>query len=115
MSKIVLAIAFVLAITAYRASIRTSLVIVVGTVLFVPSLLTIPGLGSSVITVQRLAMLALLINLIGRVRSGDLPVRIFEVTPVHAVFLVFLGVSFVLGVGLAQPNVDVTGSSHIWA
>jgi hypothetical protein len=109
------AIALILAIIAFRASIRVALVVVVASVLFIPSLLVIPGVGSSIVTVQRLAMVGLLLNLVRRVRDHELPARIFEVTPIHAAFLLFLGVSFVLGVGLAQPLVSVTDASHVWA
>jgi hypothetical protein len=115
MSRLVLAIAVIVAISAYRASIRTALVVVIASVLFIPSLLVIPGVGSSVVTVQRVAVVALLVNLIRRVRNGELSWRVFEITPVHAIFLLFLGVAFVLGVGLAQPLVSVTDASHIWA
>jgi hypothetical protein len=115
MRLIDLAIAVIVTIIAFRSSIRIALVVVVASVLFIPSLLALPGVGSSIVTVQRLAMAALLVNLVSRVRHGELPARIFEVTPIHAAFLLFLGVSFVLGVGLAQPLISVTDASHVWA
>ncbi|MDX6286222.1 MAG: hypothetical protein QOG53_1707 [Frankiales bacterium] len=115
MRLLVIAIAVVVAIITFRASIRTGLVVLVATVLFIPSLLVVPGAGTSIVTVQRIAMVALLLNLVRRVRASELPGRIFEVTPIHAVFLLFLATSFVLGVGLAQPLVSITDASHVWA
>ena len=112
---LVVAIAVIVAFIGFRASIRVSLVTAVATVLFIPSLLVVPGAGTSIVTVQRVAMVALLLNLVRRVHNRELPARIFAITPIHAAFLLFLAVSFVVGVGLAQPLVSVTDASHVWA
>src|SRR5438270_3134028 len=112
-------IALLLALFAFVltlwAPIRVALVVLIGTLLLVPSGLVPPGIPSSVLTIQRLTALALLINLAFRIRRGEISSRVFAVTPVHAMFLAFLGVTFVTGVALAQPSVTVTTTSHIWS
>ena len=112
-------IALVIAVGAFALALwtplRVALVVLISALLLVPSGLVPPHSPSSVLSVQRLVAAALIMNVLLRIRRGEVSGRVFEVTPVHAMFLAFLGVAFVLGVSLAQPNVTATTSSHIWA
>jgi hypothetical protein len=100
---------------ALRSRLRRALVAMLATILLVPNTLTVPGSPTSILTIPRLTAIALLMNIVLRIRRGELSTRIFAITPVHAMFVVMLAVAFVLGVAHAQPNVSVTDSSHIWA
>ncbi|MFL6238325.1 MAG: O-antigen ligase family protein [Actinomycetes bacterium] len=99
---------------AFWGSLRIALAVLIGTLLLVPSDMIPPGAPSSVLTVQRLTAIALLLNLGLRVYRREIPRNVFSITPVHAVFLVFLAASFLLGVSLAQPDVNATAAIHIW-
>ena len=100
-------------VIAARSTLRRGLAVLLASILLVPNSLYLPG--SSIFTVQRTTAVALLINLIVRIRRRELSRDIFAITPVHAMFMVMLAVTFVVGVVLAQPTVSVTDSSHIWA
>src|SRR4051812_21010064 len=108
-------VAIALFVVALRSRLRRALVALLVSILLVPSTLVIPGSPTSILTVQRLTAIGLLVNIVFRVRRGELSGRIFAVTPVHAIFVAMLAVAFVVGVAYAQPNVSVTDSSHIWA
>src|SRR5436305_5252230 len=110
-----LLVAVVFFYIAVRRSLRAGLIVLLASILLVPSTLVVPLSPTSILTVQRLTAIALLMNIVLRVRRRELSPRIFAMTPVHAVFVLMLGVSFTVGVALAQPNVSVTDSSHIWA
>jgi hypothetical protein len=110
-----LLVAVVFFIIALRRSLRAGLAVVIASILLVPNTLVVPLSPTSIITVQRLTAIALLINILMRIRRRGLSPRIFAMTPVHAVFVLMLAVAFAVGVVLAQPTVSVTDSSHIWA
>jgi hypothetical protein len=110
-----LLITIVLFVTALRARLRVALVATLASFLLVPSALVVPASPTSILTVQRTTAVALLMNLLLLVRRREISGRVFAITPVHAVFVAMLAVSFVVGVAYAQPTVSVTDSSHIWA
>jgi hypothetical protein len=106
-------LAVIFFVIAARSTLRRGLTVLLASILLVPNSLYLPG--SSILTVQRTTAVALLINLIVRIRRREISKDVFAVTPVHAMFMVMLAVTFVVGVVLAQPTVSVTDSSHIWA
>src|SRR3954469_910444 len=108
-------VAVALFVIALRSRLRYALVALLTSILLVPGSLVVPLSPTSILTVQRVTAIALAVNIARRIRRGELSARVFAVTPVHAIFLAMLAVSFVLGVAYAQPNVSVTDSSHIWA
>src|SRR3954467_11418606 len=110
-----LLVAVALFVIALRSRLRYALVALLTSILLVPGSLVVPLSPTSILTVQRLTAIALFVNIAIRIRRGELSSRIFAVTPVHAIFVAMLAVSFVVGVAYAQPNVSVTDSSHIWA
>src|SRR4051794_28316871 len=108
-------VAVVFFVVALRSRLRRALVVLLASILLVPSTLVVPGSPTTILTVQRVTAIALLANLVLRVRRKELSGRVFAVTPVHAIFLAMLAVAFVVGVAYAQPTISVTDSSHIWA
>src|SRR4051812_41856797 len=95
-----LLVAVVFFYIALRRSLRAGLVVLLASILLVPSTLVVPLSPTTVLTVQRLTALALLVNMIARVRRRELSPWVFGTTPVHAVFVFMLAVTFTVGVAL---------------
>jgi hypothetical protein len=83
-------------------------------VLLTPNTLIVPHSPSSLITIPIAALAGLTGNVIVRGLDGQIPARAFARTPIHDMFFVFLVVSFVTGVALAQSNISIDATSHAW-
>jgi hypothetical protein len=113
-SLFVYALAVVAGVVAFWTPLRVALMILVSSVLLVPSGLAVSGFAGYA-SVQRVVIVAVLLNLVRRLHRREISGQVFEITPVHAAFLVFLAVSAVVGIGLAQTTVPLGTSTHLWA
>jgi hypothetical protein len=108
--------AVIIAALAYIvwAPLERALVAYLAVIILLPAALQLPNGLISVLTVPRLAILALGLRFVIGVRRREVSVDAFRPTAVHVAFFVFVAVSLVNGVLLAAPLTSVTTSVNTW-
>ncbi|MDQ1375303.1 MAG: hypothetical protein QOJ09_2641 [Actinomycetota bacterium] len=105
----VAAVAYIL-----RASLRRAFVCFLGVWMFVPGTLVVPNGFTSYLTMVRIVLVVFLASLAARAARGEIPTRVFRPTPLHAVFAVFLVVTFVNGVATSTGLNPLGGAYREW-
>jgi len=102
-------------VLGFRGSLRRSLAVLLAFTFLVPAGLPVGHLtGLSYFPASRLVLVAVAAKLVVAWLRRELPAGLFDLTPVHATFALFLGVALVLGVATAAPGTDTTEASHLW-
>jgi len=102
-------------VLGFTGSLRRSLVVLLAYTFLLPSGLPVGHLsGLGFLPASRLVLLAVLAKLVIAALRRELPPGLFDLTPVHAAFALFLAVALVLGIALASPSTDVVNATHIW-
>lgn len=108
--------AVIIAALAYIvwAPLERALVAYVAVIVLLPGALTLPNALLAVLTLHRLAILALGLRVVIAVRRRETSVDALRPTAVHAVFFIFVAVTLVNGVLLAAPLTSTTAAVNTW-
>ena len=96
------------------APLERALVAYLAVIILLPAALQLPNGLVSVLSVPRLAILALGLRIVIAVRRREISVDALRPTAVHAVFFVFVAVALVNGVLLAAPLTSTTEAVNNW-
>lgn len=97
-----------------RAPIRAALISVLAVTYLIPATLLPPPVTNGNYSVQRLALVAFVFNLVRVARSGAVPNLIRPVTRLHLMLVAFTIVALACGVMLGDPRVPLSRSVHLW-
>jgi hypothetical protein len=94
-------LAAILAIAAFRSSVRTGIALVFVSSLLIPTALAVPGV-LGLLLVSRVVLLAFLAGLVSKAVAGEVPFSCFRIRRVHFAFAVLALVAWANGVVLNQ-------------
>ena len=97
------------------APLRRAFIALVLVVLMVPDTLVIPNGLTAYLSFHRVVILAFTIGMFARQCRGSIRQDAFTPRKTHLVFLAFLAVALVNGVGLTGPSIPTTESMLSWA
>jgi hypothetical protein len=96
------------------APLERALVAYLAVIVLLPAALTLPNALVSVLTLHRLAIIALGLRVAIGIRRREISSDVWRPTAVHAAFFVFVAVALVNGVLLAAPLTSTTSAVNTW-
>jgi hypothetical protein len=96
------------------ASLERAFVAYLAVLILLPAALSLPNGLVSVLTVHRVAVLALGLRAVIALRRREISIDALRPTTVHAIFFVFVAVALVNGVLLAAPQTSTTEAVNTW-